>query len=113
MNLPRQSPRRTCTTNWFGMKHGKTGRGGFFGKTAHGWIFWKIVDNCPRRDLENEPPPPRKIWRCLPAGPRNIGASLRECGIAVHPTAKSCYEREENPVAAEECSCRAALARDI
>ena len=93
-----------------------------FWKDCAGWIFWKIVDICPRRDLENEPPPPRKIWRYMPAGPRNIGASLRRGRIAVHATAKSCYEQEkdypwnglntefvyrnENSVAAEECSCR-------
>jgi hypothetical protein len=54
----------------------------------------------------------------VPAGPRNIGASLRRGRIAVHSTALSCYEpidtkKYENSVAAEECGCRAVLAPDI
>jgi uncharacterized protein (DUF2235 family) len=89
-----------------------------FWKDCARWILWKAVDICPRRDLENEPPPPRKVWRFGPAGPRNIGASLRGGRIAVHSTALNCYEpidtkKYENPVAAEECRCRAVLAPDI
>ena len=101
-----------------------------FWKDCARWIFWQVVDNCPHRDLENEPPPPRKIWRYLPAGPRDIAASLRRGRIAVHSTAPSCYEpkdypwkdlkenlidtkKYENPVAAEECGCRAVWAPDI
>jgi len=101
-----------------------------FWKDCARWIFWQVVDNCPHRDLENEPPPPRKIWRYLPAGPRDIGASLRRGRIAVHSTAPSCYEpkdypwkglkenfidtkKYENPVAAEECGCRAVWAPDV
>jgi uncharacterized protein (DUF2235 family) len=89
-----------------------------FWKDCARWIFWQVVDRCPHRDLENEPPPPRKIWRFLPAGPRNIGASLRRGRIAVHATALSCYEpidtkKYKNPVAAEECGCRAVWAPDI
>lgn len=83
-------------------------------------IFWRGVDRCPRQDLENEPPPPRKKWRYKPAGPRDISASYRRGTIAVHSTAKSCYEphpwkdlnarfidtiKYENSVEAEECSC--------
>ena len=101
-----------------------------FWKDCAWWIGWQVVDHCPHRDLENEPPPPRKIWRCLPAGPRDIGASLRRGRIAVHSTARSCYEpkdypwkclkenlidteKYENSVAAEECDCRAVWAPDI
>ena len=101
-----------------------------FWKDCARWIFWQVVDNCPRRDLENEPPPPQKIWRYLPAGPRDIGASLRGRRTAVHSTAHSCYEpkdypwkglkenfidtkKYQNPVAAEECGCRAVWAPDI
>jgi hypothetical protein len=93
-------------------------------------IFWRGVDRCPRRDLENEPPPPRKKWRYKPAGRRDISVSPRRGRIAVHSTAKSCYEQElypwkdlnarfidtikyENSVEAEECSCRAVWAHDI
>jgi hypothetical protein len=81
-------------------------------------IWWRCVDHCPRRDLENEPPPPRKIWRFMPAGQRNIGASLRGSRIAVHSTALSCYEpidtkKYEKSVVAEECGCRAVLTPDI
>lgn len=88
-----------------------------FWKDCARWLFWQGVDKCPRRDLENEPPPPRKIWRWGSAGPRNIGASLRRGRIAVHSTALSCYEpidteKYENPVAAEECGCRAVWAPD-
>ena len=101
-----------------------------FWKDCARWILWQVVDKGPRRDLENEPPPPRKIWRCGSAGPRNIGASLRGGRIAVHSTALSCYEpkdypwkclkenlidteKYENSVAAEECDCRAVWAPDI
>ena len=89
-----------------------------FWKDCARWIFWQVVDRCPHRDLENEPPLPRKIWRFLPAGPRNIGTSLRRGRIAVHATALTCYEpidtkKYKNPVAAEECGCRAVWAPDI
>jgi uncharacterized protein (DUF2235 family) len=101
-----------------------------FWKDCARWIFWQSVDKCLRQDLENEPPPPRKILRCGSAGPRDIGASLRGGRIAVHSTALSCYEpkdypwkclkenlidteKYENPVAAEECDCRAVWAPDI
>ena len=81
-------------------------------------ISWRGVDHCPRRDLENEPPPPRKVWRFRPAGQRDIGASLRGGRIAVHSTALSCYEssdskKYQNSVVAEECLCRAILTPDI
>jgi hypothetical protein len=104
--------------------------------TRHGtcknvtWIFWRALDYCPRQDLDNEPPPPRKKWRFGPAGRRDISASYRRGSIAVHSTAKSCYEQEpypwtglnvrfidtikyENPVEAEACGCRFVWARDI
>jgi hypothetical protein len=101
-----------------------------FWKDCARWIFWQVVDNCPRRDLENEPPPPQKIWRYLPAGPRDIGASLRGGRIAVHSTARSRYESKDYPwkglkenlivtekyedsAAAEECGCRADWIPDI
>jgi len=54
-------------------------------------ILWRGMDHCPRRDLDNEPPPPRKKWRFKPAGKRNIGASLRGGTVAIHSSAKSCY----------------------
>jgi uncharacterized protein (DUF2235 family) len=94
-------------------------------------IFWRGVDHCPRRDLDNEPPPPRKKWRYKPAGRREISASPRRGTIAVHSTAKSCYEREElypwkdlnatfidtieykNSVEAEDCTSRAVWTHDI
>jgi uncharacterized protein (DUF2235 family) len=61
------------------------------------WIFWRSVDHCPRRDLDNEPPPPRMIWRFRPSGRRDISASYRRGIVAVHATAKDCYERESCP----------------
>ncbi|KRR25083.1 hypothetical protein CQ14_25770 [Bradyrhizobium lablabi] len=101
-----------------------------FWKDCAWWTLWRVVDRCPRQDLENEPPPPRKIWRYGSAGPRDIGASLRGGRIAVHSTALSCYEpkdypwkglkenlivteKYENSIAAEECGCRADWVPDI
>jgi hypothetical protein len=54
-------------------------------------IIWRVAEYCPRRDLDNEPPPPRKNWRCTPAGLREIVASIRNGTILVHSTAKSCH----------------------
>jgi uncharacterized protein (DUF2235 family) len=60
-------------------------------------MWWRCADHLPRRDLDNEPPPPRKNWRVKPAGPREIGASLRRGGVTIHSTAVSCYPEATPP----------------
>jgi uncharacterized protein (DUF2235 family) len=94
--------------------------------TLHDWIcrtWWRCAERFPRRDLDNEPPPPRKNWRFRPAGPRDVGATLRKGRATAHSTAKSYFTRmnssqagfdvrfidtipDRPPIEAEDCSCR-------
>ena len=94
--------------------------------TVSDWIcrtWWRCAERFPRRDLENEPPPPRKCWRFKPAGPRDACAALRRGRATVHSTAKSDFARANSTpgdqnvrfidtipnqpqVAAEDCICR-------
>jgi uncharacterized protein (DUF2235 family) len=96
--------------------------------TVRDWIcrtLWRCAERIPRRDLENEPPPPRKYWRFKPAGPRDACAPLRRGRATVHSTAKSDFVSANSThgaqnvrfidtipnqpqVAAEDCGCRLA-----
>jgi uncharacterized protein (DUF2235 family) len=60
-------------------------------------LFWKGLERCPRKDLDNEPPPPRTYFRMSPAGPRVVGDSTREGQVAVHASAPLCYGHEPPP----------------
>lgn len=59
-------------------------------------ILWTIAEYTPRKELQNEPPPPMTHWKCRPAGPRRIAASLRRMadgseGVCVHRSACGVY----------------------
>jgi uncharacterized protein (DUF2235 family) len=110
-----------ATTVDLGHLHDEMNRRGTFGD----WIsrtWWRCAERFPRRELENEPPPPRKNWRFRPAGPRDVGAALRRGSATVHSTAKSYFARpnsvpagpavrfidtipDQPPTQAEDCSC--------
>jgi uncharacterized protein (DUF2235 family) len=94
--------------------------------TLRDWIcrtWWRCAERFPRRDLENEPQPPRKNWRFQPAGPRDVGAALRRGRATVHSTAKGYFTRtnsspgrlsvriidtmpDQPRIEAVDCSCR-------
>jgi hypothetical protein len=61
------------------------------------WLFWKGLERCPRKDLDNEPPPPRTYFRMSPAGPRIVGDSTRGGQVTVHASAPPCYRHESPP----------------
>lgn len=65
-------------------------------------MLWTIAEYTPRKELQNEPPPPTTHWRCTPAGPRKIAASLRRLPdgsdvVCVHRSACSVYSGVRAP----------------
>jgi hypothetical protein len=62
-----------------------------------GRMFWKGLERCPRKDLDNEPPPPRTYFRMGPAGPRVVGDSTRAGRVAVHASAPPHYRHGRPP----------------
>jgi hypothetical protein len=56
-------------------------------------LGWWITELAPRRDIVNEPPPPRRPPRVLrPAGRRMVANSARDGIVRVHRSATDCYE---------------------
>ncbi len=39
---------------------------------------WRISERFPRWELENDPPPPRRLFKWWPTGRRSIGKSVRK-----------------------------------
>jgi len=58
-----------------------------------GWkLFWGFVEYCPRRDLNNEPPPPKlSMLRIKSLGPRPLEPSARQGVVTIHRSAQRCY----------------------
>ena len=56
-------------------------------------LAWWITELAPRRDIVNEPPPPRRPPKVLrPAGRRKLANSSRDGIVRVHRSATDCYE---------------------
>ena len=65
-------------------------------------VLWGTAEHTPRRELHNEPPPPRTQWTSTPAGPRQIANSLRRLpdgslGICIHESARTAYPDASAP----------------
>jgi uncharacterized protein (DUF2235 family) len=61
-------------------------------------LFWWLTELAPRRDIINEPPPPRRPFRVLwPAGRRKIAPSARSGVVWIHDSAKRCYPVDAPP----------------
>jgi uncharacterized protein (DUF2235 family) len=60
--------------------------------------LWWATEIAPRRDIVNEPPPPKRPLRVLrPAGRRKIAPSARAGVVLIHETAKRCYPGDAPP----------------
>ena len=60
--------------------------------------LWWLSDFAPRRDIVNEPPPPKRPFRVLwPAGRRKVALSARDGVVLVHESAKQCYAVDQVP----------------
>jgi uncharacterized protein (DUF2235 family) len=64
-------------------------------KSGVGGTLWRVIEWCPRLELQNEPPPPRTQWAFRPAGARPVGDSLRHAPdsnrVSVHVSARDVY----------------------
>lgn len=58
---------------------------------------WRIVDWLPRWELQNDPPPPRRLPKFWPTGKRSIGNSARKGVVAVDSYAKEFYSTNTAP----------------
>ncbi|MET0987225.1 MAG: DUF2235 domain-containing protein [Steroidobacteraceae bacterium] len=64
--------------------------------------LWGTAEYALRKELHNEPPPPRTQWRLTPAGPRQIASSLRmlpdgSLAICIHESARTAYPETSVP----------------
>lgn len=57
---------------------------------------WRISEYVPRWELENDPPPPRRLFRWGPTGQRLISKFVRNTQILIDSNAKKLYRA--NPV---------------
>jgi uncharacterized protein (DUF2235 family) len=65
-------------------------------------IVWSVADRSPRKELHNEPPPPRTQCTARPAGPRKVAESLRRTPdgrgkVCVHASARDVYSEASAP----------------
>jgi uncharacterized protein (DUF2235 family) len=67
-------------------------------------VIWCVSEICPRRDIDNEPPPPRlSMLRPNPLGPRKLGPTARQDFVTVHSAAKRCYCEASAPWKGTKC----------
>jgi uncharacterized protein (DUF2235 family) len=59
--------------------------------------WWRFLEWVPRLELNNEPPPPRRMFRWGPAGPRRLSEACRDGVVTIHRSAESCYEVTDPP----------------
>jgi hypothetical protein len=59
--------------------------------------FWRFVELLPRWELENDPPPPRRLFRWGPTGRRLIGKSAREGVVLIDSHAREFYSTRTPP----------------
>jgi uncharacterized protein (DUF2235 family) len=61
-------------------------------------VVWPLIDRCPRRDIDNEPPPPRlSMLRPKRLGPRMLGPTARRGFVTIHRTAERLYCEHSAP----------------
>lgn len=60
------------------------------------WL-WRISERLPRWELENDPPPPRRLFRWGPTGRRSIGKSARMGVVLIDSLAKQFYNTKVPP----------------
>jgi len=61
-------------------------------------VVWWLMEYCPRRDIDNEPPPPRlSMLRPKSLGPRALAPAAREGVVTVHRSAERCYGERSAP----------------
>jgi uncharacterized protein (DUF2235 family) len=55
--------------------------------------LWRWAEHAPRWELQNDPPPPKRLFRYQPAGHRDISKSAREGYVLLDSYAKDCMEQ--------------------
>lgn len=60
------------------------------------WV-WRISERLPRWELENDPPPPRRLFRWRTTGRRSIGKSARKGVVLIDSCAKEFYSTKVPP----------------
>ena len=58
---------------------------------------WRILEGFPRWELENDPPPPRRLFRWGPTGRRSIGKSVRKGVVLIDSRAREFYSTKVSP----------------
>ena len=66
-------------------------------------LFWRCLELVPRREIDNEPPPPALRWRFTPSGPRALSAALRNGVVTIHGSARRCYSEDRVPWKGVNC----------
>jgi uncharacterized protein (DUF2235 family) len=67
-------------------------------------ILWRLAEYCPRRDIDNEPPPPKfSLPLPNPLGPRLLQPTARQTFVSVHSAAKRCYCENSAPWKGTKC----------
>ena len=67
-------------------------------------ILWSLCEYCPRRDIDNEPPPPRlSMLRSKRLGRRLLGPTARESFVTIHRAATRCYPEASAPWKGARC----------
>ncbi len=59
---------------------------------------WRALEWMPRLELENEPPPPKRLRRWGPAGERQINKFQRSGKVLIHPSVKQFRAEDEPPL---------------
>jgi uncharacterized protein (DUF2235 family) len=61
-------------------------------------VLWQLMEYCPRRDIANEPPPPRlSMLRPNSLGPRAVATAARQGFVNIHRSAERCYCQNSAP----------------
>jgi hypothetical protein len=67
-------------------------------------VRWWLLEYWPRRDIENEPPPPRlSMLRPKRLGPRVLGLTARQGVATIHRSARHCYTEASAPWRGTPC----------
>lgn len=68
--------------------------------TAFSWLtpLWRLSEFFPRKELQNDPPPPRRLRKWKPSGPRPMATFGREGVVLVDSRAKAVYRWNAPPL---------------
>ena len=68
--------------------------------------IWWLLEYFPRRDIDNEPPPPRlSMLRPKRLGPRVLAPTARRGIVSIHHSAERCYSAASAPWRGTPCRC--------